>query len=224
MATMASRMQSFQKMLPSIYPQVDHLFIYLDGYTTPPAFINGLDKVTVRHAEDTGDLHASSRFLFLRELGRQVVAAIVDDDIIYPPDYMGRLVGLLEQTHGDALVGVHGRIFMPPHRSYVRDAVPFPFAAALDQPRHVHEVGIGTCAFVSDRLPIDPRVWDRTNMDDIVVAIEAQKRGLPRIIAARQWDWVRPFATNQADSLWVKTMKDDSEHSKRMRILLGLYA
>jgi len=211
-------------MLPSIYPQVDHLFIYLDGYTTPPAFINGLDKVTVRHAEDTGDLHASSRFLFLRELGRQVVAAIVDDDIIYPPDYMGRLVGLLEQTHGDALVGVHGRIFMPPHRSYVRDAVPFPFAAALDQPRHVHEVGIGTCAFVSDRLPIDPRVWDRTNMDDIVVAIEAQKRGLPRIIAARQRDWMRPLATDQADSLWVKTMKDDSEHSKRMRILLGLYA
>ena len=61
-------------------------------------------------------------------------------------------------------------------------------------------------------------------MDDIIVAIEAQKRGLPRIVVARQKDWMRPYAMHQDDSLWVKTMKDDSEQSRRMRLLLSLYA
>jgi hypothetical protein len=120
-------------------------------------------------------------------------------------------------------VGVHGRIFTPPHRSYVRDVRTLHFAAGADRPSHVHELGAGTSAFVSDRLPIDPREWDRTDMDDLIVAIEAQKRGMPRIAVARPAGWLN-LAQEQADSLWARTKRDDSEQSRRMRGLLALYA
>ena len=37
-------------------------------------------------------------------------------------------------------------------------------------------------------------------------------------------DLLTAFAEQQTDSLWTKTLKDDSEQSRRMRTLLRLYA
>lgn len=223
-ATKAGRTETFLKVLPTILAQVEHLFVYLDGYDTPPRELTGLSQVSVRRAEQLGNLHASSRFLCLRELARPCIVAVVDDDIAYPPDYVAYMAGVLDLVGHRAVVGVHGRIFMPPHQSYVNDAAVLHFASAQARPNHVHELGIGTCAFVSSQLDIDPRRWDRTDMDDIVVALEAQRRGLPRIAVSRPAGWLRPYAEEQPDSLWVKAKADDSEQSRRMRALLGLYA
>ncbi len=223
-ATLASRVGTFEKALPAIHAQVDHVFVYLDGYGEPPAFLKALDRISIHRAEAVGDLHCSSRFLCVRELSTPTVVVVVDDDIGYPPDYVDRLVEALQQAEGAAVVGVHGRIFTPPHRSYVHDAIPFQFAQELAQSRHVHELGMGTSAFVSSRLDLDPRGWDRTDMDDITVALEAQRRGLPRIVVARPAGWMKVLALRQPDSLWLKTQEDDAEQSRRMRALLGLYA
>lgn len=223
-ATLASRVESFQKVLPVIHAQVDHVFIYLDGYSVPPTFLGSFDRVTVRRAEDVGDLHASSRFLCLQDLSAPTVVATVDDDIIYPPDYVDRLVNALQRLEGQAIVGVHGRIFLPPHQSYVRDAAVFHFTRELSEACHVHELGTGTCAFVSSNLDVDPREWAHNGMDDIVIATEAQRRGLPRIAVARPAGWVRALVPDQPDSLWAKTLIDDSEQGRRMRALLSLYS
>lgn len=219
-ATMASRVETFRKVLPVIHAQVDHVSVYLDGYTAPPAFLENVDRITVRRA---GDLHASSRFLSLRDLNSPTVVVIVDDDIIYPSDYVDRLVAALQRFEGEAVVGVFGRVFFPPHESYVRDARAAHFEAELPHYQFVHELGTGTCAFVSSNLEIDPTEWGRYDMDDINVAIEAQRRRLPRIAVARQRGWLKAHSERQPDSLWVKAKADDSEHSRRMRTLLGLY-
>jgi len=223
-ATKASRVESFLKVLPAIHAQVEHVFIYLDGYEAVPRELLGLDRISVRRAEQVGDLHCSSRFLCLCEVARPSVVVIFDDDIAYPPDYVDYMAGVLELVGHRAVVGVHGRIFMPPHHSYIDDAAVLHFGSALARPTHVHELGIGTCAFVSSQLDIDPRRWDRTDMDDIVVATEAQRRGLPRIAVSRPAGWLQPYAEAQSDSLWMQAKTDDTEHSRRMRALLGLYA
>jgi hypothetical protein len=222
-ATMASRQKTFEHVLPAIRAQVDHVFIFLDGYVAPPTFLEGLERIPVRHAEAVGDLHCSSRFLCLRELADPAVVVIADDDIAYPQDYVAVLTEMLQQLNGQAIVGVHGRTFLPPHRSYGRDAFGQHFAARVEQPCHVHELGVGTCAFISDHLPVDPCEWARNDMDDIIVATEAQKRGLPRVAVARPEGWLRPYAEGQSDSLWDRTQRDDTEQSRRMRALLGLY-
>ena len=68
-----------------------------------------------------------------------------------------------------------------------------------------------------DPLPCGPCVRG------INVAIEAQRRGLPRIAVAWTAGWLKAYAVIQPDSLWAKTLTDDSEQSRRMRPLLGLY-
>lgn len=34
-ATLASRLETFRKVLPVIHAQVDHVYVYLDGYNIP---------------------------------------------------------------------------------------------------------------------------------------------------------------------------------------------
>lgn len=217
-------MATFIKVMAAIHPQVDHTFVYLDGYPEVPGFLREYGKVSIRRAEAIGDLHASARFLCLRELTRPATIFSVDDDIAYPRDYVSVLGRTLEQLQGGALIGVHGRVFLPPHRSNVIDASCIHFSSELKQPRHVHELGSGTLAFLSTKLDIDPRNWTRTDMDDILIAIEAQQRRLPRILVPRPQGWPRPLAENQEDSLWVRTQKDDAAQSEAMRRLLRLYA
>jgi len=224
MATMASRLETFQKVLPVIHSQVDHVFIYLDGYNVPPSFLASFDRITVRIGEELCNLHCNSRYLCLQELNVPTVVTPVDDDIIYPPNYISRLVGALQRLGGQAIVGVHGRIFTPPHKSYVRDVAVLHFTHQVERPCHVHELGTGTSAFVSSNFNANPKDWGRTDMGDIDVAIEAQQRGLPRIVIARTRGWLKAFAETQSDSLWTRTTKDDSEQSRRMCTLLSLYA
>jgi hypothetical protein len=108
LATLASRLNTFQKVLPVIHVQVDHVVIYLDGYSATPSFLEHFDRITVRRVEHLGDLHCSSRFLCLQDLRTPTVVAMVDDDIIYPQDYVDRLVGALQRLEGKAIVGCTG--------------------------------------------------------------------------------------------------------------------
>jgi len=228
-ATMAGRKEDFERVLPVIYRQVDHVFVYLDGYDAIPDFLGAYEKLTAHRCEDIGsaaaarNMHASSRFLCLREIKRPTVVIIFDDDIIYPQDYVSCMTEALHQYDGQAVVGVHGRRFTPPHQSYLHDATMSHFSRKMEQHRDVHEVGMGTSAFISDRLPLDPTQWESFGMDDINVAYEAQKRELRRIVIARPAGWLLPIAENQADSLWARTLRDDSAASRLMRRLLGLY-
>lgn len=222
-ATLASRTSSLRLMLPTILSQIDHIFIYLDGHSEVPSFLRGLTNATILTGDALRGLHCSSRYLCLTQLRQDCVVICVDDDIIYPSDYVERLTGLLDQQHGAAIVGVHGRIFVPPHASYIDDAHCFHFARKLDRCWQVHELGSGTSAFLSTVFPIDPTRWDRHDMNDLHVAIEAQRRDLPRIAIDRSHGWLKPIAVRQQDSLWKQTLADHQEQSRRMRALLSLY-
>lgn len=220
-ATMASRLETFQKVLPVIHAQVDHLYVFLDGFSSPPAFLKQFERLTVRHVEKLGDLRATTRWLCLNRINVPSIVVCVDDDIIYPADYVDGLATALGRFNGNAIVGVHGRYFLSPHESYVRDTSAIHFSEALRHDTRVHEVGGGTCGFVSSMFNVDAREWGRTG-DDINIALSAERRGLPRVAVARPAGWLTPYAEVQSDSLWAKTLIDDSEKSRRMRILLEL--
>jgi hypothetical protein len=193
----------------------------LDGYAQPPPFLERFERISVFHAENHGNLHGSSRFLCLQKITSPSVIISVDDDIAYPKDYVDRLVEALDKWEGRAIVGVHGRIFLPPHTSYARNAECLHFAHRLKQPRQVHELGCGTSAFVSSLLDVNPHDWASTSMDDLFMAIEAEKRGLPRIAISRRNNWLRPYSECQPDSLWRKTLDNDAEQTQLMHSFLG---
>ena len=204
----------------AILPQVDQLFVFLDGFDEVPALLHDRENITVLRSQDAGDVHAAGRFLMLRSLKRPSVVLVIDDDIHYPEDYVQRLVDALAAVGGKAVVGVHGTVFKPPYRSYITDLERFHFTDLLAKSRVVDELGSGTCAFLSDVLDFDIQAWPRFDANDLLLAIEAKKRGLPLICVARGRQWLRPQGEEQADSIWVSTKRNPAPKSALMRSLI----
>jgi hypothetical protein len=223
-ATIPARAESFADVLPRLLLQVDHLFVYLDGHAAPPPVLKEQSKITIFRAEECGNLHASSRLLPLTFLDRSCIFAIFDDDIVYPTDYIASLVEGLAERGGRALVGFHANCFKPPYESYAKDRVNINFKEGLEIDTEVDELGAGTCAFLSENLSIDPREFPYVNRDDIILAIEAERRRLPRISLRRSAGWLAKHPKPQTWNLWADVLKDDSTETKLLAQLISLSA
>ena len=221
-STLHSRVPSLEAMLPTIVNQVDAIHVYLDGHQSIPPCLQGLTNAEVFSGQSLQGLKSESRFLSLAKLGQRSLIFMVDDDILYPDDYVERLTRLLSLLTGRAIVGVQGRIFLPPHRSYVRDALFLHFESRVAAPRQVHEIGTGTCAFVSGQVDFDPH-GKPLGMSDIVIAVEAQRKRMPRVAIDREQGWLKAISQAQGDSIWMRTIADHKEQDKLMRQLLALY-
>jgi hypothetical protein len=223
-ATIPDRAESFVDVLPRFLPQVHRLFVYLDGHTAPPPVLKEQSKITIFRAEECGNLHASSRLLPLTFLDRPCIFVIFDDDIVYPTDYVAALVEGLAERGGRALVGFHANCFKPPYESYATDRVNINFKEGLEIDTQVDELGAGTCAFLSENLSIDPREFPYVNMDDIILAIEAERRRLPRISLRRSAGWLAKHPKPQTWNLWSDVLRDDSTETKLLAQLISLSA
>ena len=222
-ATIPSRAESFAEVLPRLLSQVDRLFVYLDGFAaTPLSAAEDESKLVVFRAEECGNLHASSRLLPPTFLDMQSIFVLFDDDILYPADYVERLVEGLSARGGQAIVGFHANCFRPPYQSYVRDRICLNFKKYLEIDTEVDELGSGTCAFLSDVFSVDPRKFSHVNKDDIILAIEAERRGLPRIALRRRAGWLARHPKPQITSLWAETEKNDSVETHLLAQLLRL--
>ncbi len=220
-ATMPTRLESFEQVVERILPQVDRLHVFLDRFETVPDFLLNNSKIVILRSQEAGDLHASGRFLVLQALDTPSIVVVVDDDIRYPANYVARLVNQLAIRSGDAVVGVHGTQFTPPFLSYVADLHRSPFFFHHSKSKVMDELGCGTCAFLSDVMNFDIRTWLYTDANDIQLALEAKRRRLPLVCIKRRSNWLRPIGEEQPDSIWVKTKADHSRQTALMRILMS---
>lgn len=222
LATMPTRAESFARALPAIAPQVDRLFVYLDGFAEVPDILRAYGNVIPLLAHEHGSLHQSGRFLPLTMLREPCVFVVFDDDIQYPANYVSEIAGGLAACGGRAVVGYHANVFVPPYRSYVKDRRCHHFASGVALRQRAHTVGCGTSAFDSAQLRFDPRTWPRSSPNDLMLAIEAERRGLPRIVLPRAAGWLEPIAELQPDSVFAGALRDERAQSRLLATLIGL--
>jgi len=129
-----------------------------------------------------------------------------------------RLRTFLENGIEMVLLGWSGE-----HLSYLRDRAYLPFYNLAKFDCHADEIGTGTMAFYSETFRFDPRSWRYSNMGDLQVAIEAAKRGIPRISIRREQGFLKPLGENQDDSIYMGRFRDDTHQSALMREALGAY-
>ena len=145
-----------------------------------------------------------------------------DDDIIYADGHVRRLRAALIRYGGHAIVGVHGVRFRSPNAPYTKDRRVRLFTDGLRFDEVVDEIGCGTCGFVSSELPVDPPSWPHGDMDDLMIAIEAERRGLPRIAVRRPWRSIFAAFADEDESLWRQTVADHSRQTEQLKTLLRL--
>jgi hypothetical protein len=186
MATLPERVALLERVVAAILPQVDHLNVFLDGHVVVPACVQQ-PRVTVVHARDYGALHGSGKFLWGTTPGYHLT---VDDDLLYPADYVAKMLAAVDRYEQCALVCVLGRRFLVPNPSGFFTAPMMAFSAdrALDIDLDVHTPGTGTAAWHTSTFLMAPS--PQPFQDDMHMALTARRQSVRVIAIARPDAWL----------------------------------
>lgn len=209
MASFPPRVQCLRRAVASLLPQVDRLYVYLNGYTQVPDFLHD-ERIVALPAAGIGDLKDVGK-IFHQRLVPSGYLFTVDDDIEYPPDYCERLVLAVERHDRMAMVGVHGVVFeQPVTRYFSANRQVFHFRHALGADTPVNLLGTGTLCFHASTIHFNHTEMP-VGMLDIGVAVKARQHHIPMIAIARQSHWLKPLDTGGAgETLYDKFRDNDT--------------
>jgi hypothetical protein len=210
MATMPSRAATFPLALRSVLPQVDRLYLYLDGHSDVPDAARGDPRIVSILSRDIPGLRGNGKFLGLSLEPAVCLYLGIDDDIAYPPNYVASLSQEIQAYRDRVVVGFHGVILARPLVRYTKGHTVFHFAERLDAPKIVDVLGTGTMMFSSGSLNLDVRAWQHVNTGDLSLALEAARVRLPLVCLARKEAFLRALAENQPDSCYAALLRDDT--------------
>ena len=204
MATIPGRQEMVPRAIASLLPQIDSLHLVLNGYTQIPDFVKD-DKIGVV-MDPLNTMADNAKMLGLK--GQSCYYFTVDDDIIYPPDYVSKMIKHIDKYDRRAVVGIHGIIYSNPVRQYFKDRIVFTNARPLDRDKRVHALGTGTVGFhtfeVACMVDDLPR---QTRMLDIHFAGWCKEHNIPMMAISRTADWLTMLDDGSTSSIWDKTTK-----------------
>lgn len=162
MATMTGRESIRSMAVNSILPQVD--------------------RVVIANGDERGD---QAKFLGCEHAPDDTIWVGLDDDLIYPPDYIDTLIAGLER-YPDSIVSFHGWKIDEDGECYVEN---YRCLENVWDDVEVHVAGTGVCAF---RLStIRPVMSDFESINsDVWLAVRAQEQGIPRVVLAHRSYWL----------------------------------
>lgn len=208
-ATIPEREQSLRDTLASLRGQADNVYVYLNGHKTKPAWLESFG-VQVMTGPDVGDI---GKFMpaILGVAG--TVHVTCDDDLIYPGDYVARLLAGLT-IHGGA-VSFHGRVMHAPVGSYYRDRhTPYPCLGRVPADRACTVIGTGCMAYRPKELPLTMRDFPAPNMADIWFSRAANTAGMARTVLAHDEGWIRHGEINMERTIFAAYVNRDAMQTK----------
>ncbi len=193
MATIPSRMAELSKVIDSILPQVDRLNVMLNGHSIDDAAMiknkyNG-KPVTFRLRDNQmtdGEKHYNI------ENQPEGYIFTIDDDLIYPSDYVEYLISKIEQYERKAVISLHGRVFSElPIYSFYRDRAEM--YRCMETVRGDHRAdcaGDGVMAYHTDTFRMRYEWVELPNMSQLWVALACNRLGVPQIVVEHDGNYL----------------------------------
>jgi hypothetical protein len=210
LATTPRRYQSLQSALPTLARQTrkpSQISIFLNEFPSIPPLpkLGDIPCVIVEGAlADRGKFHGCDQW--------EGYWFAIDDDILYPPDYIERLIAALERDEHRSVIGVHGTILARPFTdffSYMDSRIVLDFRASLETARRVHMLGTGTVAFHTKTFRPDLRAMPWANMADVFFAVQAKAAGVPLFAIDRPKRWLDDVSSEiDPDCIWMRKRRD----------------
>jgi hypothetical protein len=190
MATLKERAGSRHMAADSLIGQVDHLVI------TP--------------GDGCGD---QAKFAACQYVPDDAVFLGVDDDLIYPPDYVEVTLRWLDE-YPDAILSYHGWVADQDGKH----AENYRCMEFLGGEAHVDVVGTGVCAFRLSTIRPHRDDFKLPNQADLWLALRAEREGIRRIVLPHPERWLG--FTEWPHTIWHDTAYDmggplDAGESKR---------
>ena len=197
MATFPSREDVLAKAILSLYKQVDELVVLTNGEMEIPdlpnvSTYNTLDKI--------GDVGCAGKFAFAHEWKGYVLT--VDDDFIYPENYVEETIKAIDKYQKKAVISWHGRTLFEHSEKYKNGHKDFyQCCYDVDSDYAVNIIGTGVCGFHADVFlenPYDVIEMVYTNSSDIWFSLSCDQRRIPMIVPKHKEGWLIPLETGVA--------------------------
>jgi glycosyltransferase involved in cell wall biosynthesis len=209
-ASIPQRRTNLSLTINSIIDQFDRIYVYLNDYENIPAFLQH-PKITVARSQDFEDLADNGKFFWCSEIDGYHFT--LDDDIVYPRDYVMKLTEKIRKHQFKVIVGVHGIVFnFRKFKSYYdsNSRVIFNFNQALKNDSMVDILGTGTMAYHTKTIRFDMNKFENKRMVDIYVSIQAQESEIPRVAVERPNEWLIESQVNDNGSIYYQYFKNDT--------------
>lgn len=204
-ASINSRSKALCAVLASLLDQTvqpDRIFVQLNNYEEVPVYLQGIDKLHYAHGPDMGTL---GKFADASQVGYRLTC---DDDIIYPRDYVERMIEAYERHR--CLICVQGATLPHNFKSYRLDRYVVRFYHALRKPKKVLVPGSGTLCWHTDLVNIEPSMFERTNCDDPQLGLMMHDFGIDVIAIERRAFWLKSIAVNRSESIGARLKQNDA--------------
>ncbi len=180
-ATQPSRFEFLLEMLKSIEGQFDEIRIYLNNFREIP---HQLREYNCQLGKDLTD---NGKFFWSENEGEYYFT--LDDDIIYPPDYVEKTIPLIK----DRIVTYHGRNLFGLNQPYYNNHKVYSFHNALKSEVKLDVGGTGVMAFNTNIFK--PTIWKSPNqkMTDLIISLEATMYGIELVCLPRKINWLKPI-------------------------------
>jgi len=230
-ATIPERENILKAALDSIAPQVDGLGIILNQYTVVPEWLGRLPK-KYPHLKGrffTGCIYGrnfgdAGKFFWDHKLDDSYdIYFSIDDDLIYPPDYVERSIEKLQAYNMKAVISYHGRIMQPrPISQYYRQHTwkHNCLNGCQAEDRGIDVPGSGVACWARKEMIIPYNEINLANMGDIWLARFARQRDLDIILAAHPDGWFKYL--NPGGTIYDKYYQDSSLQAELYNNLLKI--
>ena len=187
-ASIPERISQLEATIESFLKKVDSIQVYLNNYSFIPSFLNHR-KICVFTSQEYGDIGDIGKFYQIEQQNGYILT--IDDDLIYPPDYVDSMVRKIDFYQRKVLICVHGNI-LPKQKltSYYKDKQGVHFEKELESDIKVDVPGTGTLGFHTDNIKISQQIFLSPNMSDIWLAVHAKENDISIISVERANDWV----------------------------------
>ncbi|KAA8498378.1 hypothetical protein FVE85_5963 [Porphyridium purpureum] len=227
-----SRAIALHGVVDSLASQVDSLHVYLNDYEFVPSFLSGASWIHVLQSQSDsagGDIGDIGKFWWAGGVHFSYMEShfdyhlTCDDDLMYPSDYVERMVAAAQSYDGAVFVGLHGiqidsgRLMGRGRNSgYYASRTVFLWSDKLEHDTVVHALGTGTlCYDIHQVGPIPLGLFGAPNMADLWVARFAQGRQIPMVAVQRPQGWLKEVSGTFEDSLYVQLNKRENKKKER---------
>lgn len=192
--------------------KADTVHIELNGYDVVPKWIT--DRPQLTYSLINQNIGAKAKFKRLNNVHGYYLT--IDDDILYPKDYIGYMTDMIERYDRKALVGFHGTTHKTPRiKSYWHDCDRrYHFGAYVHSNIACSMLGTGTMGFHTD-IGLTYDVFTQGNMTDPFLSKWAIMNRKKQIVLARSVNYLRQIDGSQdtGGEIWKKAMANDTEQT-----------
>ncbi|MDX1629394.1 MAG: hypothetical protein R3345_11880, partial [Fulvivirga sp.] len=212
LASIPPRKDVLKKVIDSILPQIDKLNIYLNEYEETPDFLQN-EKIKIFRSQDHGDLADNGKFFNIQ--GLKGFHITLDDDILYPEDYVKTLLKKLKTYHYMVGLGSHGVKIKESFNRYYDISSREVMSFYLRNPRdhYAHIIGTGTLAYHTKYVNFTLDEVDHTRMIDIYFGLHCQKNNIPLICIAHERGWMQELETPKESRIFDRFSTSDDKQT-----------